>query len=66
MIIKTPEQLNRYLADGGDPERVSIEQDPLPTVPNPVTYYGEGRHNIICYSHKVVVSTLYYHYKGGY
>lgn len=45
MIIKTAEQLNRYLADGGDPERVSIEQDPLPTVPTPcVQCMDEGRH----------------------
>lgn len=66
MIIKTPEQLNRYLADGGDPERVSIEQDPLPTVPNQVIYSGEGRHSTTCYSHKYLVSALYYHYKGGY
>ena len=52
MIIKTPEQLNKYLKDGGDPDRVSIKKDPLPVVPDPVIYHGEGRHHTSTYEHK--------------
>lgn len=36
MIIKTVEQLNRYLADGGDPEAVQIELDPVGRIPKKV------------------------------
>ena len=53
MIIKTVEQLNTYLADGGDPDRVSIKKDPLPVVPDHVvTPKGEGRHHTSTYEHK--------------
>ena len=33
MIIKSVEQLKRYLADGGDPETVQIELDPVGRIP---------------------------------
>ena len=48
MIIKTVEQLNRYLADGGDPDRISIQKDPVPIIPSERSGTGddiEGNHN---------------------
>lgn len=61
MIVKTPEQLNAYLADGGDPERISISTDPVKVIPNPVIYTGEGFHRTSTYAH----GNVYYH-KVGY
>lgn len=61
MIVKTPEQLNAYLADGGDPDRISLRTDPVPVKPNPVIYTGEGRHNTSTYEHG---RNDYYHKKG--
>ena len=54
MIVKTVEQLKMYLADGGDPERISIMMDPVPVKPNPVIYSGEGRHITSTYAHGYV------------
>lgn len=51
MIIKTVEQLNGYMADGGDPDRISIRQDPVPVKPSLVIYSGEGRHETSTYNH---------------
>ena len=51
MIVKTPEQLNGYISDGGDPERISIKKDPVPVIPKPVIYSGEGRHYTSTYEH---------------
>ena len=51
MIIKTVDQLKQYLVDGGDPERISIKQTPLKTIPTPVFYKNEGRHLTSTYSH---------------
>lgn len=38
MIIKSVEQLKRYLADGGDPEAVQIELDPVGGIPKNVEF----------------------------
>lgn len=65
MIVKTVEQLKAYLADGGDPERISIMKDPVPVKPNPVIYSGEGRHNTSTYEHSTYEhENVYYHKKG--
>lgn len=61
MIVKTAEQLKAYLADGGDPERISLSTVPVMVKPNPVIYSGEGRHNTSTYEH----GNVYYH-KIGY
>ena len=48
MIPKTPEDLNSYIRDGGDPDRISIGQDPVPVKPSKGLGNGneiEGNHN---------------------
>lgn len=65
MIVKTLEQLKSYLADGGDPDRISLRTDPVPVKPNPVVYTGEGRHNTSTYGHGNIDGSPYYH-KIGY
>lgn len=60
MIVKTVEQLKAYLADGGDPERISIMKDPVPVKPNPVIYSGEGRHITSTYEHDARAYANYY------
>lgn len=50
MIIKSVEQLKRYLADGGDPDRISIQLDPVPVKPTQGNGNGgelEGNHYYI-------------------
>lgn len=55
MIIKSVEQLKRYLADGGDPEAVQIELDPVGRIPKNV--------ETIVYDKKVV--QVYYVREGS-
>ena len=48
MIPKTPEDLNSYIRDGGDPDRISIRLDPVPVIPSESSGNGdekEGNHN---------------------
>ena len=48
MIPKTPEDLNSYIRDGGDPDRISIQLAPVPVKPSKVLGAGderEGNHN---------------------
>ena len=66
MIVKTVEQLKSYLADGGDPERISIMKDPVPVKPNPVIYTGEGRHSTSTYGHGAYEHENIYDRKKGY
>ena len=63
MIIKTVDQLKQYLVDGGDPDRISISQDPVPVKPKPVIYSGEGRHETSVYNHDG--HYIYYSIKNG-
>lgn len=47
MIPKTPEDLNSYIRDGGDSDRISIQQNPVPVKPTQGSGNGgemEGLH----------------------
>lgn len=55
MIPKTPTDLNNYIRDGGDPDRISIQPDPVQQKPTPShNIDNEGRHYY----------GGYYHYSG--